>query len=475
MSEYTPLLPDFPVRFGRPRKNISLKIKEDLKSQENTLSNLKQFLSPWLSFSRLAKSSNGQNSRERVYDMTTTFLAYLLQLLNNESCLSAVKRIQSWRKYNNLSIPSSFTGSYCKARLRFPMKILQALFNDTVTALSKNISLWKGFRVMLVDGTGLSMPDTKENQKKWPQNKAARKGCGFPEIRLVGLFCLRTGALLKYLTGSQHNSEMSMWIRMIKEFSPGDLVVADRAYGNFGSLALLMQRNVQAVFCLDRCRKVDWSNGNDQIVTWTKAYSKCIDDKQWEALPKTIAVRVLKTEFIKKGFRPKELILVTTLTDPSITKEQLVALYLERWDVELYFRDIKVSLGMDILSSKSPQQVEKEIQLYSILYNVIRGMINKSKPYVKNPDRKISFKSTVDHCRNWLCAVIYNRVKSCQQFALHFYKKIADCIIPFRPGRSEPRCQKRRVQKFPFMIKPREKMRVKGDTFCIHRNGYITP
>jgi drug/metabolite transporter (DMT)-like permease len=40
-------------------------------------------------------------------------------------------------------------------------------------------------RVIVVDGTGLSMPDTPENQEVWPQSAAQKPGCGFPKWKTV--------------------------------------------------------------------------------------------------------------------------------------------------------------------------------------------------------------------------------------------------------------------------------------------------
>jgi len=57
--------------------------------------------------------------------------------------------------------------------------------------------LWHGRHVKLADGTGLSVPDTEENQIRWPQSKSQKPGCGFPAMKLVGIFCLLTGALVK--------------------------------------------------------------------------------------------------------------------------------------------------------------------------------------------------------------------------------------------------------------------------------------
>jgi hypothetical protein len=56
--------------------------------------------------------------------------------------------------------------------------------------------LWLGRRVKIIDGTSVSMPDTAANQRLWPQSSAQKPGCGFPLLKLVGLFSLQSGAVL---------------------------------------------------------------------------------------------------------------------------------------------------------------------------------------------------------------------------------------------------------------------------------------
>ena len=65
-----------------------------------------------------------------------------------------------------------------------------------------------GRPVKVVDGTGLSMPDTRANQKIWPQTKEQKPGCGFPFVKLVGLFSLANGVLTDWAEGNKHDHAM---------------------------------------------------------------------------------------------------------------------------------------------------------------------------------------------------------------------------------------------------------------------------
>ena len=105
------------------------------------------------------------------------------------------------------------TAAYCKARGRIPLEKIEKINTHLVERMQKSIpqdKLWHGRNVKLVDGTSVSMPDTSENQKNWPQSTSQKVGCGFPVMNMVGLFCLATGAFIKVASNcSRHQPRPS--------------------------------------------------------------------------------------------------------------------------------------------------------------------------------------------------------------------------------------------------------------------------
>ena len=111
-------------------------------------------------------------------------------------------------------------------------------------------NLWHGRQVRLIDGTGLSMPDTALNQEKWPQSKSQTPGCGFPMMNVVGIFCLITGALVKAAYGDRHLHESKLFQFLWPHLEKGALVVADRGFCSFGSFASLKAQGVDSLMRL---------------------------------------------------------------------------------------------------------------------------------------------------------------------------------------------------------------------------------
>ncbi len=132
------------------------------------------------------------------------------------SCQKAVNSWAAQRRAEGLGVQSVRTGGYCKARERLPASMVSGLTHTVskiVSARAKGGWRWRGRHVKLVDGTGISMPDTPENQERYPQPSSQAEGVGFPLARVVGVICLATGAVIDAAIGphaGKGNSELGL-------------------------------------------------------------------------------------------------------------------------------------------------------------------------------------------------------------------------------------------------------------------------
>src|ERR1035438_9488830 len=202
-------------------------------------------------------------------------------------------------------------------------------------------------------------------------------------MKLVGVFSLATGELLDYAKGNKHQHELRLLWKLLDGFKPGDLAVADRGFCSYVLLALLLGRGVLSVFRLHQRRPADLRKGkrlgeNDRLFTWLKPVEKprWLPQSWWKKIPEQLAVRVIRFSLRRPGYRPESVTLVTTLLDPNKYPAQEIAhLYARRWKIELWFRDIKTSMGMEVLRCKSPKLVHKELEMFFIAYNLIRCLM----------------------------------------------------------------------------------------------------
>ena len=474
MFNTTPFLPGISHGlFGRQRRCQLDQLRAQTEQlRRASLSGLCEIFGAWLPLALLGQSPEGDNSRQRLYPLSLTFWAFLSQVLSpGSACREVVRKVQGWYAQHYRTLPDSGTSAYCQARGRLALGRLHELHEHLVSKLDASIAapdLWLGRRVKVVDGTGLSMPDTRANQNAWPQPSTQKPGCGFPVVRLVACFCLASGALLQWVEGTLQAHDGRLFQKLLAFFQKGDVVLADRGFCSFASLATLLTHGVDAVMRVHHFRKLDWRVGQrlgrrDRLVTWLKGplQGTLWTREQWAALPETLTVRLVEIQVAVPGFRTQRLVLVTTLRDAQIySAAELGRLYFRRWAVELFFRDIKITLGMDVLRCQTPAMVRKEIAMHAIAYNLIRALMQDITRSYQMDVSRLSFKGTVDALRQWreLFEATKTQPRATRKLRGLFYRSIATDPLIARPERSEPRAVKRRPKNFRLLTKPRKEM-----------------
>ena len=164
---------------------------------------------------------------DRIYSPLVTLWVFLGQVLSaDHSCRAAVARLIAHRISHGQSPCSSETGAYCQARKRLPEKFFSEAARQTGRALEANVDpqwLWKGRRVHVFDGSSVSMPDTAENQRAYPQPDTQKPGLGFPLARIAVVFSLACGAVLDLAIcryAGKGQSELAMLRNLVEHVSP---------------------------------------------------------------------------------------------------------------------------------------------------------------------------------------------------------------------------------------------------------------
>jgi len=364
---------------------------------------------------------------------------------------------------------SAEPGAYSQARQRLPLALFTRLARHVADSVHTQAHRWRGHRVWVVDGSGVSMPDTPDLQNAFPQPVSQKPGCGFPVANLVGLFCWSTGALVHLAIDSRHVGELNLFRRLFQWLQPNDVVVGDRLYGNYYEMAALSARGVHAVCRINRARRVDFRRGRrlgkgDRLVTWRRPkHSACgIGQDTWQQLPETLTLRIVRLNvYCKRAWRPRRIDLVTTLLDPAAyPAEALSHLYRECWLAEIDLRSLKTTLGMDVLRCKSEEMVRKEIAMHQVAYNLIRLLMQAAaRDHGVDPQR-LSFAGTQQRLLAALPMRPFLRTPQAQRaFAIRLLRWIAADVLPYRPDRHEPRAIKRRRKSFPWLVHPRDQAR----------------
>lgn len=424
----------------------------------------------------------GYGWRDSFWSPTITLLTFILQVAGAEKTLRAAVAalLAQLRFRGEADLPSNDPTAYCQARKRLPAAVLSEVNGKLVQQTSALVGPddhWRGLRVKRVDGSTVSMPDTALLQKEFPQPGGQKPGCGFPVARLVALFGWATGAVVGLAIGNLRITENNLLRQKFAEWlKAGDLLLGDRHFCAYTDIARLLAQGVHCLFRLHQRRSVDFRKGKrlgryDQEVTWTRPAqwlpSSGMTREEFEQLPETLTLRMIRVSRTPKGFRSRTVVLVTTLLDPvAYPADEIRALYRDRWTAELNLRSLKTHLSMEILRGMTPDVVRKEILMHLMVYNLIRLLMWHAARNHEVDLHRLSFTGTLHRLRQFIHYLMFSPFHGLDhspQLFDQLLRWIAEDLLPHRPNRFEPRRKKRRPKEYSLLSKPRKWYHLHGD------------
>jgi hypothetical protein len=430
-----------------------------------TLSQLESRFSSCLPAAAFTKAPRGPNSRNRLYTQGRTFWCFLWQCLQvNAAGREVVRQFQALLALLGAAPICSDDGAYCTARQRLPQSLLTTAL-QTSAAVCERSAARSGFlqnrTIKVVDGTSATLPDTPQNQRQYPQVSTMKAGCSFPLVKIVALFSLWSGAIVAAACGSINTSEFRLLYDLLACLHPQDILIADRGFGNAPIVAWLQSLKVD--FISRSARKIDGRRRrrrlgkNDWLVSWKRKHSAVIPPELQASLPTQLTIRIVRGSLYQRGFRVRQVTLVTTLLDVGLyPAADILQAYLRRWRMEMCLDDLKTTLGMNTLSCKSPEMVRKELLMHLIAHNLVRYTMIQAAVEHGAELQRISFKGTLDALRQFTHAMAQARSKDKRQELWQCLLRtlVAD-LVPLRPNRREPRAVKQRSRKYDRLLVPR--------------------
>jgi hypothetical protein len=437
-----------------------------------TLCEIEQSLAPALPQSLLDKPGHGPHSRRRTFCLLRTFWGWVWQILQaNTSCREVLRQLQGLHALLGLPTIDENSSAYCQARSKLPTRLLQQIFKATFLSAEKAAaptSLLQGRPIKVADASTTRLQDTSSNRLAYPPSPNQFSGPGFPILKFLALFSLRSGALLACATGNLNIAETRLLMTVAEQLQPGDILAGDRAFCSYVLLHWVRTLGADMVARLNcRSRRVDFRQRirklgpGDALFLWKKPLkpSALLTAEQWAEVPESLVVRIVRRRIQEKGFRTRELTVVTTLLNSELyPTEQLLEVYLKRWRLEMCLDDLKTTLGMEQLNCRTPSVVEKELLVFLIAHNFLRWVMAQAAQTDGRPLERISFKGTLDAFRQWsgVLSQVRGSGKRTKQRNLwrQLLKIIAADAVPERPGRREPRAVKKK-SKYPHLTGPR--------------------
>jgi len=408
---------------------------------------------------------HGHDWRPGPLDPAATLGLMLLQVADGNVAGTQVVRLAG----------GAFTEpAWCQARQRLPLGVLQEAAHSVADRVCESAGVagepcWLGRRVRLMDASNFSMPDTPELRAYFGEVPGQKPGCGFPVAHCLMVFGKEAGELAYWDaspqgTGDLHHTHEAH----AQAIRPGDVLLGDDAFSAYVHLTMLKNRGADGVFPAHHARLVDFTphrtggpdapkgtpgsrwveslGHDDQLVEYFKPprRPRWMTPEQFEAIPPSMVVREIRRTVRRKGFRPMTVTVVTTLLDAAaFPADEVVALRLERWEVETDLRHLKTTMKMEVLRCQTVAGVMKELAAFAIVYNLTRLVMADAARRQGVCIRRLSFADALAWLRHAEPGDAPPRLR----------------VVPLRPGRVEPRAVKRRPKPFDLMNRPRHEMR----------------
>jgi hypothetical protein len=307
---------------------------------------------------------------------------------------------------------------------------------------------WHGYRLLAVDGSSLSLPNTKSIIEEfgsvcYPNRKVSQRSMARCSIIYDVLNCLTIDAQL----GKCTSSEKALLEKSLDKLQEGDLLLGDRGYGYNVILHWLKERKIE--FCIrlktghrKEVKKFALSKEVDKVVEF-KYTDKLVKELGIQS-GKTITVRLIKV-FLENG---KIEILCTSLLDKAnYPRREFKELYHKRWEVEEAYKLLKVRADLESFSGRTARSIYQDFHAKILLMTICAALTFPIEEKVRQEytaektgnlyNQKINKTDALAETQNNLITIFIKKIYQATIDSFDLIIEKSRSVI--RPYRKEPR------------------------------------
>jgi hypothetical protein len=348
-------------------------------------------------FAQVREQEELRLQNNRVYTDAVVIWLMILQRLSGGTMATAVlellrtlppefwprpcKRLQS-RSEDSKAKLSSNTGSYNQSRQALPLTVVERCGDRTFLQLIEQFGRPATAKrdAFFIDGSTMRMPHSPELCAQYPPGSNQYGESHWPLLRILVAHDLYTGLAMRPqwgpINGDHAVSEQGLLEHAIDRLPAGCAILGDANFGVFSVAYAATQRAHPVALRLTIARakalaKQELRDGMDQRIRWQPSPN---ERRKHHGLPADACVEgrlILRQVQPNNGDTPFLLALFTTLEEPA---DSVIEFYGYRWNIETDLRSLKTMLGLEQLSSNTPEMVAKEIDLAMVAYNLVRAV-----------------------------------------------------------------------------------------------------
>ena len=331
--------------------------------------------------------------------------------------------------YFNLSLKAPTVSAFVQQRNKINYTAFEALFHSFTESVDER-SLYKGYRLLAVDGSDLHTPTNKDEKSSFYEGTNGQKPYNL--FHLNALYDLQRRIYVDAVVqSSKCENEHRAFVTMVDRDNSSipTIYIADRGYESYNNMAHVIEKrqkflirvkdlisnsilsglqlpdsnefDISACVGLTRKQTNEVKQSNLKLVSHTQKfdYLPKTSKKSIPMAPYYISFRIVRFKLTEDTYE----VLLTNLTEEEFSASEVKDLYAMRWGIETSFRDLKYSLALSYFHSKKTEHILQEIFARLTMYNFAE--LITSHVVVKQNNRKhsyrINFAAAVHICRNF--------------------------------------------------------------------------
>jgi hypothetical protein len=349
--------------------------------------------------------------------------------------------------------------SWADRRARLPWAIFTTLMQHALrpraTAARQPTAFWRGWRLIALDGTQFSLTNTPQITATTQKARTRRGRAAFAKMTTAVLLELGLHNPVAAAVGRQGESEWALAQRLLAQLPPRALLLGDRLYGVAAFLAPTLQACARVDSqCLIRASRVTKPRTVRRLADGTRLIQIGQHDRRQ---PAPLTLREIRVRVTRPGHRAHVLRLWTSLLDPtSAPARELAQLYAQRWEHELYFREVKRQLRRNaVLQSHTVETAAQEIAAL-VLASAVLATERRHAAGAAIPALRVSFSKLllITHAM-WLAVDLGDGLLSTQQLTQMIQRgraRLRRCLVAPRRARSCLRAVRQPMKAWPRLI-----------------------
>lgn len=410
----------------------------------------------------------GHTWRDRQLPPGVTVRSCVHRALNGDHSIAAM--LADLAALGGPDTPVPTDSAWCQARSRVPLIVLEELIIRRARDCRRRFGRpyqWHGRAIVIVDGSSVSMPDEPELVETFGYAPTRHGPSRFPVARVTFIELAGLEVIWDYRLDHYRISEDEQFEQMWPSLPRNCICLADKKFASFRTLAKLRRRRIDVITLLHQRRdpykliRQGRKLGPDEWIVWLDLCPQLRRRYNDPTLPQFLRVRLIRVRF-RRGRQRHTLWIVTTLMDPvRYPRARVAAAYRWRWDVEGRIGSLKTTLEMNVLRSKKPETLRREVASIILGHNLVWMLIHEAAEHSGVPVGDISFAGAVKVAVAFSQTLPFVSAPERPAMRNRMLAMIARQRNHHPFGRVEPRKIKRDRRRYPFLKEPRALARAK--------------